>query len=1489
MADIQLARAYVELIPVTKGISKRAQEAVFPGTAPAEEAAKRSGNAFTGRLGSLLKKSAIGVGVAAGGVLATSLVKGFGRLSAIETAEAKLTGLGNSAQDVAAIMDNALGAVKGTAFGMDEAATTAASAVAAGIKPGQELESYLRLVGDAATIAGTDMSSMGSIFNKVATSGKVQGDVFAQLGDSGIPIVTLLAEQLGVTAAEVYKMGAAGEIGTEDFLAAMSSMSGAALEGGNTTTGAFKNMGAALGRFGAELLSGVYPLIGPFFTAITGAIDQATSAVGPMIERITPGLQAVAGAALETMTAVIGSIGGIVEVIRSGDFNPANWADGVEEDSPLVGFAFRVRDVWQGVLVPFGNWIKSAWPGIVGVLGGVGASLGIAKLGAVAGPVFAALSSGAGALTMAFGNGGLAGAFALVSAKIGKALPVVAKFAPLLRVMFGPLGLIVTSLGYLIATNEEVRASFMELGLVLLESVGTIAAAVGPAIGQVVEAIVPVAGAIAVALGDALTAAAPVVAWLAGALADLISWLQPVLPLIIGIGGAVFAGVKIFGVIMPIISGIIGTIGSIAGAIGGLVSGIGTAIGVIKGLAVAFTAVTGPIGWIILGVGALAAALWAFFTKTETGRAMWANIWGGIKSAVAAVVDWITGVAWPAIQGAWDGIVAGAMWLWQNGIQPAWNGIRLAIAAVSDWITGTLWPAIQTAWAAIGAVAMWLWQSIIVPAWTGIKTAIAVVVTAVALYIDLLKWYFDTVIAPVALWLWRSIMLPAWNGIKAAIGAVVGWFRDTAWPVLKAAFDAVAAGVMWLWRNGIQPAWNGIKSAIGAVVSWFRDVAWPILQTVIAWVRARFDQLRAALAIVWAAIRTAIGTVVGWFRDTAWAIISTVIGWMRMSFEGWKIIAAAVWAGVRSAINAVVGWFRDTAWPAILGVIERLKAGFRGMRDAVRKVWDEVKNRIIQPVATWFRDTIQPLFERVTDGVGDAFDLLKRTVEKAWNGIRDTAKAPVKFLVETIIRDNIIKKYNSVANGVFGLDKVDEGRFTVGWSSGGYTGPGSKYTPAGVVHADEYVIRKESQNSIRNAAPGFLDSLNRYGARALEGLGYAGGGLVKFGSPFRGSYRRGDGFGARGGRHKGIDWPIPSGTVLNAVAGGSVRHTRNAAAGNKLELSIGNGLVAGYHHLSSFIAGNGATVSGGEAVGRVGSTGRSSGPHLHFSLKRDGRYVDPAPYLGAGGDAGSGDGGGFWNPFEGLWDSLKDKVREGVGSSVFGDMLFEVPKKVLGGAVNWAAEKLSAIGDWGAEAAQGVTGRARWTPVATRALAMTGNSGPRNLASLLNRMGKESGFDPRAVNNWDSNARRGTPSKGLMQVIDPTFRAYRDDRAPNDIFNPLANILASIHYTLARYGSLRKGWDRSGGYADGGLVAGLFDNGGWLEPGQVGVNLSSRPEPVFTGAQWDLLARGFDERAQAGRGDIHITVENREGDDPTTFGRRIGEALELELLSLEGF
>lgn len=108
----------------------------------------------------------------------------------------------------------------------------------------------------------------------------------------------------------------------------------------------------------------------------------------------------------------------------------------------------------------------------------------------------------------------------------------------------------------------------------------------------------------------------------------------------------------------------------------------------------------------------------------------------------------------------------------------------------------------------------------------------------------------------------------------------------------------------------------------------------------------------------------------------------------------------------------------------------------------------------------------------------------------------------------------------------------------------------------------------------------------------------------------------------------------------------------------------------------------------------------------------------------------------------------------------------------------------------------------QWRTLAIRALQMTGQYSEANLQRLLYQMQTESGGNPNAINNWDINAINGTPSKGLMQVIDPTFRAYAMPGYDKNIYDPLSNMLASIRYAVSTYGSLAAAY-RGVGYEDG--------------------------------------------------------------------------------------
>jgi|GEM_PF-1091112 len=304
----ELGVGYISIIPETSKVTPEIAKALGAAEGKAESKGQSMGGKLASGIGKTLKIGAASAGVAAGGAIGLGLTKGMGRLTAIENAQAKLTGLGNSSRDVSVIMDNALASVKGTSYGLESAATTAAMAVASGIKPGKELEQVLKTTADTAGIAGASMDEMGAIFGSVAARGKLQGDDLMQLQSRGIPVLQMLAEQTGKTSAEISEMVAAGEVDFAMFERALrENVGGAALEAGNTLQGAFKNMGAAAGRAGATVEGALVGVMKYGMQEATAGLDALDAKLKPIAAStqqfldgtVVPGLKKAKAAAAD--------------------------------------------------------------------------------------------------------------------------------------------------------------------------------------------------------------------------------------------------------------------------------------------------------------------------------------------------------------------------------------------------------------------------------------------------------------------------------------------------------------------------------------------------------------------------------------------------------------------------------------------------------------------------------------------------------------------------------------------------------------------------------------------------------------------------------------------------------------------------------------------------------------------------------------------------------------------------------------------------------------------------------------------------------------------------------------------------------------------------------------------------------------------------------------------------------------------------------------
>lgn len=338
---------------------------------PAQELDKASNSAgkLVDKLGEVavkastkaIKWGAVTAGTAAIGGMGVALTKGFQRLDSIDQANAKLQGLGHSAQDIEAIMASAMDAVKGTAYGFGDAASLAAQMVASGIEPGEELTGVLTTVADTAAIAGRDLNDMGLIFGSVAAKGKLQGDDLMQLMAGGIPVLQMLSEETGKTTEEVSKMASDGEISFATFESAMrNSLGGAAQDAGNTFKGSMDNAGAAVGRLGAELLKPAFDAAPGVIGNITSKIDELTESVGPVGEKLAAGLSDFAQGAIPQVQGALTTLKDTAQAVWPVLQKIGDVATNIPMEAyvGLIGMAVAKHKGLTGVLAKGGGAMK---------------------------------------------------------------------------------------------------------------------------------------------------------------------------------------------------------------------------------------------------------------------------------------------------------------------------------------------------------------------------------------------------------------------------------------------------------------------------------------------------------------------------------------------------------------------------------------------------------------------------------------------------------------------------------------------------------------------------------------------------------------------------------------------------------------------------------------------------------------------------------------------------------------------------------------------------------------------------------------------------------------------------------------------------------------------------------------------------------------------------------------------------------------------------
>ncbi|WP_428958036.1 phage tail tape measure protein [Levilactobacillus brevis] len=285
-----------------------------------------------------------------------------------------------------------------------------------------------------------------------------------------------------------------------------------------------------------------------------------------------------------------------------------------------------------------------------------------------------------------------------------------------------------------------------------------------------------------------------------------------------------------------------------------------------------------------------------------------------------------------------------------------------------------------------------------------------------------------------------------------------------------------------------------------------------------------------------------------------------------------------------------------------------------------------------------------------------------------------------------------------------------------------------------------------------------------------------------------------------GGSHDGVDFGAALGTPFHAMHGGVVTRAGNpvwapGALGKVITVKSDDGYQEIYQEfggMRNIKVSVGDKVKTGQTLGTLGPlNGAGSGAHLHVGVSHGSLW----------------DHGG--TSTHGWYDVTKMHGRSsGVDKSKSKDTGVEkLFKREIGkSALAWISKNLQNDSAGGSMGNPGGSGVKRWKSAVEKALRANSLSATDwRVNDMLRLISRESGGNPTTVNNWDSNAKAGNPSKGLTQTTLSTFKANAF-KGHTNILNGYDNILASIRYIKRRYGSGRAAFDRvaARAYAKGG-------------------------------------------------------------------------------------
>lgn len=1237
-------------------------------------------------LTSKITKPALVAGTAMAGITAKL---GFDRLVGLDTAKAKLEGLGYSTKEVGSITDQVTHAIQGGMTTMAEGTDVAAGALAAGVKQGKELEKYIKLVGDAAVGSNRPVSEMAMIFNRVQGQGKLMTQELNMV-EEGMPgFSNAMAKHLGVSYDAFREMVTNGEVSSKEFLTVMDDFAGGMANAySKSWKGMMQNTKAYIGMIGESLLGGVF--------------EQSKDSLHEFEKMLkSPGAQ--------------------------------QWA---KETGEKLGSAFsKLANGIKGII----NWWQSLDGSTQKTLGGIVKWLGITLV------------------------------------TMGPVLTIFGKFVSTIGGMFSGLSTLIT---FMIRHNAAAKMS--AVGQAVWNGVTTTARGIANGYRAAMTALTTSQ---TIQAMKTKIAAAATTAWTAVT------------------KGAALAT---------------------------------------RGLGLAIRFMTGPVGIVITAIGLLVAGLIHLWKTNSSFRNSVITAWNAIKNAAVAIFGFIK----PYIINIWNAIKNSTIAIW-NAIKKSaviiWNAIKFAvqhpIQALKN-VLSALWNGMKNA-----AIKIWTLLK------NGVIAIIKAYVAQVRFNINLIKRIVVTIFNAI-----KNFSIKVWTALKNGVLGIIRALRKGVLSVFNALkkgivviFNAVKNATVKIWTaikksvvNKAKALWSGVKNTWNAL----KKGTIGIFKAVGSFMSSKWNSIKKGTVnkakALWSGVKGAWGSLKKGTHNT----MNAVGGFMSKKWNGIKSTTVSIVNIMKSKVMGTMNKMRDGI-KTVTGKIGNL---FGGMVKGVKKGLNKLIGGVNWVAGKLGMDKLPEIKLHTGTNKSNKYISNGKINRGTFATVGDKGKGngPGGFRHEMIRYPNgktaitpnkdttaFLPKGSSVLNGaqthsfLNSLPKFSLGTNPLGNRNKkpkkkkkgdnlfGDAWDATKAGAAKVVDGGKAVVSKtldaaakgkewlsdkvgdvldwidKPEKLLEKVLEGFGVNLDSFGITKAAELPYnmmkgmfgklkkasidkfkewfeesssGDGGYIDLSKGINFGFARTAAQAAAQGypfarAHHGLDINYKYDKVYSTLSGIATGSSGwNGGFGQNMWIRAKGGLEAIYGHLHKLAfhgkkrvkPGTYLGISGGDP-GRDGqNAGSSTGPHLHYEMRRNGVPFDPTSWLKKNNGGGKVGGSGSAN------------ARKAIKKA----------QAILGGRY-----KSSYITE-----------------------------------QMMRVAKRESNFQAGAVNNWDSNAKAGTPSKGMFQMIGPTFKAFAKSGYGN-IMNPVHQAISAMRYIVSRYGW--GGFKRAGdyAYATGGLIntAGLYN------------------------------------------------------------------------------